>query len=151
MHICYLTCLRYLIRSRADTNRSFYQRLPFMRAQHVLSYYLRNISTLAITVPGNGHYNHLITITQGHTHSSIPLKLLWRAFTVVMTLFMPRFRGHADAKIARFAHFSSAALFLGENAAKINLCYLSCLRHLFRSRAVTRHMFFARKKPVFPP
>ena len=42
-NLCYLTCLRHLIGSRAGTNRTFFLRkdlILFMRAQHVLSYHL---------------------------------------------------------------------------------------------------------------
>ena len=31
---------------------------------------------------------------------------------------------------------------------RINICYLICLRHLIRSRAVTNRIFFIRKRPI---
>ena len=41
-NLCYLACLKYLIRSRAATKRNFFPKrhIFFMRAQHVLSYQL---------------------------------------------------------------------------------------------------------------
>ena len=38
--LCYLICLRHLIRSRAIANRIFFLRKDFMRAHHVMSYHL---------------------------------------------------------------------------------------------------------------
>ena len=42
-NLCYLNCLRHLLRWRAVTNRIFFLRkdlFSFMHAQHVLSYHL---------------------------------------------------------------------------------------------------------------
>ena len=39
-HLCYLICLRHLIRSRAVTNRIFFLQIYIIRSQYVLSHHL---------------------------------------------------------------------------------------------------------------
>ena len=40
-NLCYLICLRHLIRSKAVTNLTFYPKRPiFLPAKHVLSYHI---------------------------------------------------------------------------------------------------------------
>ena len=49
-NLCYLSCLRHLIRSRAVINHIFFLRkdlFSFMRAQNVLSYHLIYVPCLA--------------------------------------------------------------------------------------------------------